>query len=94
MILQDLKSSSQRSFGEFVSLLSLPDDIILPTEADSSSTSIVREKINPDKVITQYIHQDLKGIFAGAIEIGKFDGLSFEAIKIFNERLKTYATKR
>jgi hypothetical protein len=77
--------------------LTIPDDVMFSSikKTDVESTSIQpKEKINPDKVITQYIHESLKWIFASALDIKKYDWLAFESVKEVNERLHAYAINR
>ena len=77
--------------------LTIPDDVMFSSikKTDVESISIQpKEKINPDKVITQYIHESLKWIFASALDIKKYDWLAFESVKEVNERLHAYAINR
>lgn len=95
-ILEDQKKSSQEIFEKLINLLGLPPEVLDVSWSDVTSKDLTspKEKVNPDKVITQYIHDDLKSIFAWALEIKKYDGLTFEAIKVINERLHDYAQKK
>lgn len=77
--------------------LVIPDDVLFSWSMNfeqKSKSLQPKEKVNPDKVITQYIHESLKWIFASALDIKKYDGLAFEAIKEINERLHDYGIKR
>lgn len=77
--------------------LDIPEDVLFSWSKKSDqvpTSSLVKEKVNPDKVITQYVHESLRSIFASALEINKYDGLAFEAIKEINERLHDYCVKR
>lgn len=95
-ILEDQMKSSQEIFDKIINSLNLPSEVLDIQSSDTVGKDLTsnKEKINPDKVITQYIHDDLKSIFVWALEIKKYDGLTFEAIKVINERLHAYAQKK
>lgn len=93
MILQDLTNTSQRSFGEFITQLSLPEDVTMGEEK-SSEAPIAKNKIDADKVVNQYIHNDLQSFFIKGLDGRAYDDLAFGAIKVLNERLKKYANSR
>ena len=94
-ILEDQKQSSEEIFDKIIEGLGLPDEVIWIIASEQvESQGAKKEKANPDKVLNAYIHPELNSIFASAMNMSKYDGMAFEAIKTINERLHDYAQKK
>lgn len=66
----------------------------IETEGEAEGKTKVKKDENPALQMTAHIHGSIKSFFALGIQIKKYDGMTLEAFKTLNERMRQYCVKQ
>lgn len=64
------------------------------TQLFSEKDERIKKEANPSLQLNTHIHSSIKSLFALGIQVKKYDGMTLEAFKILNDRLRQYCVKQ